>query len=138
MIRRAESRDMPAVLGIRARVFIEEQGVSEADERDGRDNEAIHLIAFDQGKPVGTARLLIDGDTGRIGRVAVLADRRGRGLGKDIMRAALDELRRQGVARGSLGSQAHAVGFYEAFGFEVTGPEYFDAGIPHREMVLSL
>ncbi|MXX89278.1 MAG: GNAT family N-acetyltransferase [Boseongicola sp. SB0677_bin_26] len=138
MIRRAETRDMPAVLDIRARVFIKEQGVSEADERDGRDDEAIHLIAFDCGKPVGTARLLIDGHAGRIGRVAVLAEKRGRGLGKDIMRAAVDELGRQGVVRASLGSQAHAVGFYEALGFEATGPEYFDAGIPHREMVLSL
>ena len=138
MIRRAETRDMPAVLDIRARVFIEEQGVSEADERDGRDDEAIHLIAFDCGEPVGTARLLIKGDKGRIGRVAVLAGQRGRGLGKDIMRAALDELRMQGVAQANLGSQAHAVGFYEDLGFEVTGPEYFDAGIPHREMVLSL
>ncbi len=138
MIRRAEPRDMPAVLDIRARVFIEEQGVSETDERDGRDDDAIHLIAFDCGAPVGTARLLIKGDTGRIGRVAVLADKRGRGLGKDIMRWALDELRRQGVAQANLGSQAHAVGFYEDLGFEATGPEYFDAGIPHREMVLSL
>ncbi|MDE0346286.1 MAG: GNAT family N-acetyltransferase [Boseongicola sp.] len=138
MIRRAEPRDMPAVLDIRARVFIEEQGVDEADERDGRDDDAIHLVALKDGVPVGTARLLVDGDTGRIGRVAVLVDKRGCGLGKDIMRAALDELRREGVARASLGSQVHAIGFYEALGFEVIGPEYFDAGIPHREMVLSL
>ncbi len=138
MIRRAEARDMAAVLDIRARVFIEEQGVAAADERDGLDAEAIHLIAFVDGEPVGTARLLIKGDTGRIGRVAVLADRRGCGLGKALMHAALDELRRQGLARAGLGSQTHAIGFYEALGFEAAGPEYFDAGIPHREMVLSL
>ncbi len=138
MIRLADARDMPAVLDIRARVFMEEQGVSAARERDGRDGEAMHLVAFENGVPVGTARLLVEGDAGRIGRVAVLADRRGRGLGKDIMRAAVDELRRQGLARASLGSQVHAIRFYEALGFEVAGPEYRDAGIPHREMTLLL
>lgn len=138
MIRRAGPGDMEAILAIRARVFIDEQNVPEDEERDGLDAEAIHLIAFDDATPVGTARLLLAGDTGKIGRVAVLREKRGTGLGRAIMRAALDELRAEGMARAKLGAQTHAIGFYEGLGFVATGPEFMDAGIPHRDMVLTL
>ena len=138
MIRRAVAADLPAVMDIRAKVFIEEQGVSETEERDGLDDSAIHLIAFQGGTAVGTARLLIDGETGKIGRVAVLKNQRGTGLGKALIRAALEDLRERGLAQAKLGSQTHAIGFYESLGFTVMGPEYMDAGIPHRDMVLAL
>ena len=138
MIRRAGPKDMKAVLDIRARVFIEEQNVPEHEERDGRDGEAIHLIALDQHAPVGTARMLIEGATGKIGRVAVLREKRGTGLGKALIHAALDELRSLGLEKAKLGAQTHAIGFYESLGFVATGPEYMDAGIPHRDMVLPL
>ncbi len=138
MIRRAGKRDMDAVPATRARVFIDEQNVPEAEERDGKDAEAIHLIAFDQDQPVGTARLLTKGDTGKIGRVAVLKEKRGSGLGKAIMQAALDTLRAEGMTRAKLGAQTHAIGFYEALGFAAEGPEFMDAGIPHRDMVINL
>ena len=138
MIRRAESADMEAVLDIRARVFIEEQNVPEAEERDGRDGEALHLIAFADGTPVGTARILVQDGLGKIGRVAVLANHRGTGLGKALIRAALEQIKAEGLARAKLGAQTHAIGFYESLGFEATGPEYMDAGIPHRDMVRDL
>ena len=135
MIRRAAPSDMPAILDIRAKVFIEEQGVSEADERDGRDGDAIHLIAFVDNAPVGTARILIEDNTGKIGRVAVLADQRGSGFGKALILASLDELRGSGVPRAKLGAQTHAIGFYAALGFSPIGAEYMDAGIAHQDMV---
>lgn len=138
MIRRAGAADIPAVLDIRVKVFIEEQGVSEADEWDGLDDHAIHLTAFRDGIAVGTARLLIDGETGKIGRVAVLRDQRGTGLGKALIRAALEDLRAQGLTQARLESQTHAIGFYESLGFTVAGPEFMDAGIPHRDMVFAL
>ncbi len=138
MIRRARPDDMTAVLDIRAEVFIEEQGVSEAEERDGRDEDALHLIAFADNRPVGTARLLIAGDTGKIGRVAVLKSHRGTGLGQNLIRNALNEMRELDLKTAKLGAQTHAIGFYEALGFRATGPEYMDAGIPHRDMVQAL
>ena len=138
MIRRAESADMEAVLDIRARVFIEEQNVPEAEERDGRDGEALHLIAFADGTPVGTARILVQDGLGKIGRVAVLASHRGTGLGKALIRAALDQIKAEGLGRAKLGAQTHAIGFYESLGFVAEGPEYMDAGIPHRDMVRDL
>jgi predicted GNAT family N-acyltransferase len=100
---------------------------------------AIHLLAVDQGRPVGTARLLVLGDTGKIGRVCVLKDRRGTGLGAALIGASLAEFRAMpGIARAKLGAQVSALGFYERLGFVATGPVYLDAGIEHRDMVLAL
>lgn len=138
MIRRAGPEDMADVLEIRRIVFIVGQSVPEHEERDGKDTDAIHLIAHHDGKPVGTARLLLMDGVGKIGRVAVLDEKRGRGMGKAIMMAALEELRREGVTTAKLAAQTHALGFYEALGFVAEGPEFMDAGIPHRNMTLAL
>jgi predicted GNAT family N-acyltransferase len=127
--------DIATCQRLRRVVFTLEQGVSEADEVDGLDSGAIHLLAFDGGGPVGTARLLVKGVTGKIGRVCVLPEARGMGLGAALIAAALVELRRvPGVAEAYLGSQSHATGFYEKLGFVVEGEEFLDAGIPHRHM----
>ncbi|MEO0918827.1 MAG: GNAT family N-acetyltransferase [Pseudomonadota bacterium] len=138
MIRRARVDDMSDVFEIRRIVFIEGQNVPEEEERDGKDADAIHLIALEDGKPVGTARLLIKGATGKIGRVAVLAEMRGKGLGKAIMDVALEELRKEGIAKAKLSAQTHALEFYEALGFVAEGPEFLDAGILHRDMTRAL
>lgn len=139
MIEIAPTRDIATCRALRRRVFIEEQGVSEADELDDLDDQAIHLLATKDGTPLGSARLLVLGETGKIGRVCVLPQARGTGLGAALMRAAIAEFRRiPGVARVKLGAQTHALGFYERLGFQATGPEFMDAGIPHRDMVLPL
>lgn len=130
--------DFPACAAIRRRVFIEEQNVPEELELDDLDAAAVHLLATQDGRPVGTARLLIEGETAKIGRVAILPELRGTGAGAALMRAALDELRARGVTKAKLGAQTHAIGFYERLGFTVYGPEYDDAGIPHRDMSLAL
>ena len=132
------THDFPACAAIRRRVFIEEQNVPEELELDELDATAVHLLAVQDGRPVGTARLLIEGESAKIGRVAVLPEMRGTRAGAALMRAALDELRARGVTRAKLGAQTHAIGFYEKLGFTVHGPEYDDAGIPHRDMSRSL
>ncbi|MFZ9198220.1 MAG: GNAT family N-acetyltransferase [Paracoccaceae bacterium] len=134
-----ETRDIATCRALRRTVFIEEQGVSEADEVDDKDDEAIHLLATLNGKPVGSARLLVMGDTGKIGRVCVLTEARGTGLGAKLMQAAVTRFRSvPGVTKVKLGAQTHALGFYERLGFTAIGDEFDDAGIPHREMVLKL
>lgn len=139
MIEIATSRDITTCRLLRRRVFIEEQGVSEADELDDLDDEAIHLLAHLDGRAVGSARLLLRGETGKIGRVCVLAEARGRGLGAALIRAALAELRgHPGLTQAKLGAQTHALGFYERLGFVAIGPVYDDAGIPHRDMISPL
>lgn len=139
MIRIETTRDIATCRALRRVVFIEEQGVSEADELDDLDEVAIHLLASDGDMHVGTARLLVKGATGKIGRVCVLPQARGTGLGAALIRAALAEFRTMpGVAQVTLGAQSNATGFYAALGFRAVGDEFIDAGIPHREMILDL
>ena len=135
-VRRTE--DLDTCFALRRVVFIEEQAVPEDLERDEHDATALHLLATLDGRPVGTARMLLRGDTGKIGRVCVLRDLRGRGVGAELIRAAVEYLRGLGLARARLGSQVHAIPFYEKLGFVAEGPVYDDAGIPHRDMVMAL
>lgn len=129
--------DLDTCLALRRAVFIEEQNVSEPDEIDGLDPVCLHLLAMDDGTPVGTARILIESDVAKIGRVCVLASHRGTGLGAALIRVAFEAA--QGKAEfAKLGAQTHALGFYEKLGFAATGPIYDDAGIPHRDMVRRL
>lgn len=137
-VRITPTRDIATCRLLRRTVFIDEQGVPEEDELDDKDEAAIHLLATIDGKPAGSARLLLSGTTGKIGRVCVLKPHRGSGLGAALIRAALAELRAQGMTTAKLGSQTHAIPFYERLGFTPTGPEYMDAGIPHRDMALPL
>ncbi len=131
--------DLDACLAIRFTVFVEEQSVPIEEERDHHDQSAIHILATFQGTPVGTARIVVVEDKGKIGRVAVLASHRGTGLGAKLIYACLNELRDQpNVTTAKLGSQTHALGFYEKLGFVAHGPEFDDAGIPHRMMSLRL
>lgn len=135
----APTTDIETCRRLRRIVFIHEQGVPEADELDDLDGQAIHLLATVDGIPAGSARLIAMGETGKIGRVCVLRDARGTGLGAALIRAAVEIFRTMpGISRAKLGSQTHAIGFYERLGFVTTGPQYDDAGIPHRDMVLTL
>lgn len=133
-----ETRDIALCRRLRRVVFIEEQGVPEAEEVDDQDEAAIHLLATDEGRALGSARLLILGETGKIGRVCVPAEARGRGIGAALIRAAAETFRGLGLRQAKLGAQAHALGFYAALGFEAVGEVYQDAGIAHRDMILTL
>lgn len=130
------TEDLETCFALRREVFIEEQAVPEAEEIDGRDAEALHLLAILDGEAVGCARVLIEGAQGKIGRVCVRATHRSHKIGQALMEAALELLRAMPEVReAKLGAQTHALGFYERLGFEAYGPEYLDAGIPHRDMV---
>ncbi|WP_299728607.1 GNAT family N-acetyltransferase [uncultured Tateyamaria sp.] len=135
----SQTEDLTTCHALRRTVFIEEQGVSEADEVDGRDGDALHVLAILDGKALGCARILVSGDTAKIGRVCVLKEARGTGLGAAIIVGCLDVARAQpGVTRAKLGAQTHALSFYEKLGFAAFGPIYDDAGIPHRDMERAL
>ncbi|MEP3345034.1 MAG: GNAT family N-acetyltransferase [Litoreibacter sp.] len=129
--------DIDACLDIRRVVFIEGQSVPEDIEIDGEDADCIQYLATVNGIPAATARVKPIGTTAKIQRVAVLDAHRGTGLGAQLMRYVLDDARTE-FKDALLGSQVHAIGFYEKLGFEVFGPEFDDAGIPHREMALEL
>ena len=134
-----ETQDVALCQALRRKVFIEEQGVSEADELDAYDKVAMHLLATLGGTAVGTARLLVQGSVGKIGRVCVLASARGQGIGKALILTGVQRLGQiDGVVSVRLGAQTHAVGFYAALGFVAFGPVYVDAGIAHQDMQLTL
>lgn len=134
-----ETDDIDTCRTLRRTVFIDEQGIAEPDEWDDLDGEAIHLLAWQGNRPVGTARILQSGDIGKIGRVCVLPDMRGTGLGAALVRAAVERLRSlPGITHARLGAQVHATGFYEKLGFTISGEEYDDASIPHRDMIRKL
>ena len=116
---------------IRMLVFVEEQRVPAELEMDERDADCVHAIAFDGARAVGTGRLLPDG---HIGRMAVLQEFRGKGVGGEILERLIEAARRRGEREIVLSAQTRAVDFYLAHGFEAFGPVYEEAGIPHQDM----
>lgn len=122
---------------LRYAVFVEEQNVPVSLERDAFDADAIHLLETVDGVPMGAARIVLSGETGKIGRVCVLKHARGTGLGAALMCEALTVLQRMpGITRAALGAQLDALGFYEKLGFTAYGEVFDDAGIDHRMMEL--
>ena len=128
-------KDRPVLEHIRRAVFIEEQQIAEKDEWDAEDPGSVHVLARLNRDPVGTGRL---NAAGKIGRIAVLASRRGHGIGTQILRRLLDEARRLGIREPYLHAQVQAMPFYEKLGFERKGGEFDEAGIPHVRMSLVL
>ncbi len=121
---------------IRAAVFIVEQKVPRDLEWDEMDALSRHALAFaPDGTALGTGRLLPDG---HIGRMAVLREWRGRGVGAALLEALLKQALRLGYRKLRLHSQIQAAGFYARYGFVAQGPEYEEAGIPHVTMELGL
>lgn len=123
-------------MDIREEVFVAEQSVPQELERDEYDDTALHFLALIDGEPVATARVLWKdgGKTAKIGRVAVRKAHRGKGLGRDLLSAIEKDSALTGVHRFVLDAQTHALPFYENLGYIAEGPEFLDAGIPHRHM----
>jgi predicted GNAT family N-acyltransferase len=115
-------------------VFVEEQGVPEAEEVDGRDPDAMHLVALTEAGLVGTCRLLTEEDAVRLGRLAVAPEVRRRGVASAILEAAEDEARRRGARRVVLNAQTQADELYRRHGYVVSGDRFLEAGIEHLPM----
>ncbi|MFZ5505655.1 MAG: GNAT family N-acetyltransferase [Pseudomonadota bacterium] len=124
-----------ALEAIRREVFIVEQQVPEEMEWDADDATSVHALALLDGQPVGCGRLLSDG---HIGRMAVCAPHRSRGIGRALLQSLLAEAKRRGMREVVLHAQMHALRFYEAQGFVADGPLFDEAGIAHRRMSQAL
>ena len=128
--------DAEALRLVRRRVFIDEQRVPENLEWDDVDEACTHALASgSDGAPVGCGRLLADG---HIGRMAVLASWRGRGVGDALLATLVETARARGDARVLLNAQTHALPFYARHGFVAQGAPFEEAGIPHQAMRLVL
>jgi predicted GNAT family N-acyltransferase len=125
----AEHQD--AIKLVRNTVFSAEQGVDPAIDFDGLDDDAFHVLCSDDGKPVGTGRML---DDGHIGRVAVISEYRSRGAGTRIMQLLIDTAKANNYKRIYLHAQVGAVPFYDKLGFFACGKNFEEAGILHTPM----
>ena len=119
------------ICAIRYEVFVDEQNVPVELEIDGLDGKAKHVLAFVDGVPIGTGRIL---DDGHIGRVAVLKDYRGFGIGKLIMKELIKWAQDITLKKVWLSSQWHAHSFYLDLDFVCVGDIYKEAGIDHIKM----
>jgi predicted GNAT family N-acyltransferase len=134
-VRPARDRsEVDAALALRYEVFCVEQGVTLADERDGRDDEALHLVAVDGGAVVATCRLLAEDSEVKLGRMAVAASHRGRGLAAALLVEADARARELGARRIVLAAQLSAEAVYARAGYAPYGDVFLDAGIEHVMM----
>ena len=124
--------DGDALRHVRRIVFIDEQQIPESLEWDDDDPVSLHALAVDgQGHPIATGRLLQDG---HIGRIAVLSEWRGHGVGAALFEHLVSTAEERGHRALYLNAQIHAVGFYAKYGFVAAGPEFIEAAIPHIAM----
>lgn len=124
---------------VRQEVFILEQGIPAELELDELDSSAAHVLAYQDAHCIGTGRLVnLSAKQAQIGRMAVLAKFRGKGIGKQILQKLVDLAASQGVLEIILHSQVSAIPFYGKLGFQAQGDVYEEAGIPHRNMMLTL
>ena len=123
------------ICAIRYEVFVDEQNVPEELEIDGLDGKAKHVLTFVDDVPIGTGRILSDG---HIGRVAVLKNYRGLGIGKSIMKELIKCAQDMSLEKVWLSSQWHAHSFYLDLGFVCVGEVYKEAGIEHIKMFRAL
>ena len=134
-VRRArDEQELAAALALREEVFIGEQGVTVAADRDGLDPEAVHLVAVEDGV-LGTCRMLVKpGGTARFGRLCVRASARGRGIAAALLSAAEAEARAAGAIRIGMHAQTDALPLYERAGFTPYGDRFDEEGIEHLGM----
>lgn len=143
-VRLAGSADLPAAYALRHEVFVVGQGVPEDMELDELDAAADHAVAHDGDVLVGTGRLLSPAQLGRtdgvggIGRMAVAAAARGRGVGAALLARLEERAVERGFAGIELHAQEHAQGFYVRAGYRAVGEPYDEAGIPHISMQRAL
>jgi predicted GNAT family N-acyltransferase len=130
--------ELAAALALRRTVFVEEQGVPLDEELDELDAEALHLVALDGPDVVGTCRLLDDGDALKLGRMAVAARARRRGIAGRLLEEAEAQAHARGVDRIRLSSQVGARPVYERAGYVAFGGLFLDAGIEHVMMEKAL
>jgi predicted GNAT family N-acyltransferase len=129
-----DPHEVAAALELRKRVFCGEQGVSLEAERDGRDREALHVVALAKDGVLGTCRVLVDGEVARLGRMAVAPDLRGRGIGTAVLREAEELARDAGARWMMLHAQVDARGVYDRAGYEQCGAPFVEEGIDHVAM----
>lgn len=141
-VKKVESpEELEVVWEIRQQVFVREQGVSEAEEYDGFEQESTHFLATLSDSPAGTCRWRFTSLGVKLERFAVSLQFRKHGVGHALMQAALADIATNQQADGKLRylhAQLGALDFYVKEGFIASGDLFYEAGIPHYKMALPL
>jgi predicted GNAT family N-acyltransferase len=130
--------ELAAALALRHEVFVDEQGVPAELEIDRHDETALHLVALQEGRIVGTCRVVRDDARAKFGRLVVARAARGAGIGSALLREAERRARAQGAQHMVLTAQLAAMGLYERAGYTARGDVFLDAGIEHMTMEKAL
>lgn len=133
------SKTYEDAINIRYEVFVDEQNVPEDVEVDELEDKSHHVVLYEEDHPVGTARIYHRGSgVYKIQRVAVLKKYRGKSFGAQLIKECELQINKLRGTKITLGAQLQALSFYEKLGYTAEGPEFMDAGIPHREMTKML
>ncbi|WP_088042542.1 GNAT family N-acetyltransferase [Bacillus sp. EAC] len=134
----ATDKEIQDALNIRIDVFVEEQQISKELEFDGLDDECIHFVSYDGEQPIAAGRLRKMETTGKVQRICVLKDYRGKQIGNEIMNLIHKTAKEHGMDHLVLHAQESAIPFYEKLGYHISSERFFEAGIPHAEMKYTL
>ncbi|WP_163972054.1 GNAT family N-acetyltransferase [Oceanobacillus halotolerans] len=123
---------------VRNIVFVDEQNVPPEIEVDEHDDTAIHFIGYEDGEPIAAGRMRWVDEYGKLERICVLKEHRGKNYGKEMILFIEDIIQDKGNKKAKLNAQKHAEGFYKSLGYKTVSGEFMDAGIPHVTMVKEL
>ena len=129
-----DADEVRAALALRLEVFVVEQNVPVDEEVDEHDETALHLVAVEDGRVIATARVVMEGDTAKLGRVAVARHARRRGIAGRLIAASEAHARAHGAARVALAAQTGALPLYEKAGYIAYGERFMDADLEHLMM----
>ncbi|MFC4559357.1 GNAT family N-acetyltransferase [Virgibacillus kekensis] len=123
---------------VRTAVFVDEQNVPPEHELDEHDEGAIHLVGYENDTPVAASRVRFLNDYGKLERICVLKEHRGKHFGVEMIEKMEDVIQRAGYSKAKLNAQDHAIAFYERLNYRPVSDVFMDAGIPHVTMIKEL
>ncbi|WP_182200012.1 GNAT family N-acetyltransferase [Paraliobacillus salinarum] len=127
-------KQLKDAFSVRTNVFVHEQQVPEAIEKDSLDQQATHFVGYIDNKPVAAARYRIELDYAKLERICVVKAFRGQSLGKELILHIEKSLLQKGVGKVKLGAQTHAELFYLKLGYQTASSVFLDADMPHVMM----
>jgi predicted GNAT family N-acyltransferase len=132
------SSDFFKLFKLRNKVYVEELNVPKEIEFDEYDKIALHFIVEFKDITIGTARLVVLGKKGKIGRVCILKEYRKKGIGTKLIKSIIKTAKKIGLEKLIVEAKVKALPFYEKIGFHSEGNEFLEVGIPHKKMSLSI
>ncbi|MEN1967204.1 GNAT family N-acetyltransferase [Lentibacillus sp. N15] len=136
--RAVREQEIKQAFHVRTTVFVHEQHVPPEEEIDHFDKAATHFIGIQDNTAIAASRLRFTGDYGKLERICVVKEQRGKSYGTQLIAEMEAEIIENGYQKAKLNAQTHAEIFYKQLGYETISGEFLDAGIPHVTMIKQL